>query len=63
MFERMRSKFQCVTRWGQNCNVWEDDVKIPMRIKIEAEFKLMFGRVGQEFQLLQWKDKIRGKCV
>ena len=37
MFERFKSKFQCLQKQGQNSNVWEDKMRIPMLLKMRPE--------------------------
>ena len=52
MFEKIRSKFQCLDGLGQNSNVWKDKVRIPMFQRITIRIT-MFGRIGPEFIKLE----------
>ena len=41
MLKRIRSKFQCLKGEGQNSNVWNDKMRIPMFGRIKSEFKCL----------------------
>ena len=39
LFGRIRTEFQCLEGYGQNANVWKNQVRIPMFARIRSEFQ------------------------
>ena len=57
MFGTMRSKFQCVTKYGQNFNVQKDKMRISMCIKIGSELQ-SFERLVQNVNVYENRARI-----
>ena len=55
MFGRIRLKFQCLERYGQNSNVWTDKFRIPIYGQIRSEFQCLDGS-GKKSKVCKDKD-------